>query len=157
MDCMAHSMPTLTKTCNRIQTHRSSASRWIWATYVVNQAGFAWRRSDIGKPTPAGLDQLKISLWWRVVIMQLKSGIATTAQLSDVRVLKWLLCKDWLSSYGATSCAWSYRWPGRPRQLSLQCMARLHQSPGKVQRCHERVEERIRRYLFDAGELPDVS
>ena len=36
---------------HRLQMHHSSTSRWAWATYMVNKSWFAWRRSDIGKPS----------------------------------------------------------------------------------------------------------
>ena len=89
----------------RVQTNQSSTSRWAWATYVVDlqsnssvqaisstpsgaawtRTGFACRRSDIGKPTPAGLDRLRRSLRWREGVRTLlKSGIAATPQQSDI-------------------------------------------------------------------------
>ena len=117
-------------------------SRWAWATYVVDQGWFRMGRCDIGKPAPAGLNRLKISQQWiEGVRTQLRSRDRFYCAIEQRRrVSTWLTCRVsllvWLHLYGATSCARSYRWPGRPRQLSLPMLGEV----APITRKNERVE-----------------
>ena len=113
--------------------HWSSMLCWPWTTYVVDQGWFAWKRSDIRKPAEDAA-------------LMKRCNVGESLKMTPIQRITPL--------YGTTSCARSCRWPGRPRQLSLQRLARLHRSPGKAHRRHEWVGERIWRYRCDAGEMP---
>ena len=54
-------------------------SRWALAIYVWTRAGFLWSKSNVGKPAPASLDLLKMSLRWKGVRTLLEAVMASTA------------------------------------------------------------------------------
>ena len=87
MNCTAHNMQTLREPAI---SHANASIFYVMLAlgYILGGPGlvFPWRRSDIGKLAPAGLDRLKMPFRKRKSVRtQLKSWIADTAQYTDVR------------------------------------------------------------------------